>query len=94
MNDFAKERNAAFIDFVRTGNMNKVRKYCRTYGVQMPKDKNVFAAGIYKAVQECIDIPEEIKSLAMQRCLEIGFNPFMKPADMGVEDTEGEAPWS
>ena len=77
MNDYVKERDAAFIDFVLNGNMDKVRKYCRKYGVSIPHDKNIFAAGIYKAVQKCIDIPEEIKLLATQKCLEIGFNPFM-----------------
>lgn len=82
MMNFAKERNAAFIDFVQTGNTTKVQKYCKKYGVPIPKDKKVFAAGIYKAVQECIGIPEEIKSLAMQRCLKIGFNPLMRPISM------------
>lgn len=87
MRNFAKERDAAFIEFVKTGETDKVRKYCRKYGVPMPKEPKVFAAGIYKAVQECTNIPEDVKALAMQRCLEIGFNPFMN-----LEDMKGEQP--
>lgn len=83
---FVKERDAAFVDFVRTGSETKVRKYCRKYGVTMPKDKKVMAAGVYKAVQECTNIPEEIKALAMQKCLEIGFNPFIELVDDWMED--------
>ena len=45
MSSFVHDRDSAFIDFVETGNTDKVRKY----GVPMPKDKKVFAAGIYKA---------------------------------------------
>ena len=75
---FVKERNAAFIDFVQTGNELKVWKYCKKYGVPIPKDKGVFAAGIYKAVQECTGIPIEVKELAMLKCIEIGFHPFMR----------------
>jgi hypothetical protein len=83
---FVKERDAAFVDFVRTGSETKVRKYCRKYGVTMPKDKKVMAAGIYKAVQECTQIPEEIKVLAMQKCLEIGFMPFIDMERMNKDD--------
>lgn len=83
---FVKDRDESFIDFVKTGNTKKVRKYCRKYGVVMPKDRKVFAAGIYKAVQECTGIPEEIKSLAMIKCLELGFAPFIRPFDMEEGD--------
>lgn len=79
---FVKERDSAFIDFVKTGNTEKVIAYCKKYGVRMPKDKQVFAAGIYKAVQYTNSIPEDVKTLAMQKCLAIGFTPFIR---MGKE---------
>lgn len=79
---FVKERDEAFIDFVRTDSTKKITKYCKKHGVKIPKDRNVFAAGIYKAVQECMDIPDDVKVLAMQKCMKIGFNPFMAPYDM------------
>ena len=72
-----RERNSAFIDFVETGSTAKVRKYCRKYGVQMPKDEKVFAAGVYKAVQQCTNIPQEIKDKAFIKCLELGFSPMI-----------------
>jgi hypothetical protein len=84
---FVKDRDEAFIDFVKTGDTKKVREYCKKYGVVMPRDRKVFAAGIYKAVQECVYIPEDVKTLAMQKCVAIGFNPFIKPYDY---DMEGE----
>ena len=79
---FAEERDAAFIDFVKTGDSKKVKAYCRKYGVPVPRDYKVFAAGIYKAVQACNSIPEDVKTLAMQKCIALGFNPLMRPYDM------------
>ena len=77
MKEFAKERDNAFINFVETGSMEMVDAYCRKYGIRMPEDERVKKAGIYKAVQECINIPEEVKDKAMVKCLELGFNPFL-----------------
>lgn len=85
---FAEERDAAFIDFVKTGNSEKVMAYCRKYGVPVPRDYKVFAAGIYKAVQECVSIPEDIKTLAMWRCISMGFNPLMRPYDMPEKNND------
>ena len=77
MNDFVKERNDAFVEFVKTGDRKKVLKYCNKYGVAIPKNSKVFAAGIYKAVQQVTDIPAEIKDMAFQKCVELGFSPLM-----------------
>ena len=82
MSSFVEERNAAFIDFVKTGDTKKIFKYCKKYDIAIPGSRKVFAAGIYKAVQQCTSIPEDVKALAMQKCLEIGFNPFIRPYDM------------
>lgn len=77
MNDFIKERDRAFTDFVRTGNTKKVRAYCRKYGVEVPKDKKVFAAGIYKAVCATTSIPQDIRDMAFVKCIELGFSPMI-----------------
>ena len=82
MNDFVKERDAAFIHFVETDDLRKVRAYCKKYGVQMPKSKKVAAAGVYKAVIATTSIPEDVKTMAMQKCLLLGFNPLIRPLDM------------
>lgn len=84
---FAMERDRAFVEFVKTGETDKVIKYCKKYGVPIPKDEKIMAAGIYKAVQHCTNIPEDIKVLAMQKCMDIGFNPMMRFPE---EDGEAE----
>ncbi len=63
MNDFVRERDAAFIHFVKTDDLSKVRVYCKKWGVQMPKSKRVLMAGVYKAVVAITSIPEDILSL-------------------------------
>lgn len=77
MDTFVKDRDTAFTDFVMTGSTKKVRAYCKKYGMPIPKNNKVFAAGIYKAVQQCTNIPEEVKEKAFMKCLELGFSPLM-----------------
>ena len=78
---FVKERDAAFIEFVQTGKTDKVRRYCHKYGLAVPKDRKVLAAGIYKATVASKSIPEDIRLLAMQKCLDLGLSPFIGPAE-------------
>lgn len=78
MTEMAKERNEAFIDFVETGNLEKVEIYCKKYEIAMPEDVRIMAAGIYKATQECISIPEGVKKLAREKCMDLGFSPTIK----------------
>ena len=77
---FAKERDKAFIDAVTKDDWNGVKKYAKKYGVRLPK------AGVYKAVQLCSDIPEDVKVLAAQKCMDLGFNPMINPVE--GDDTE------
>lgn len=74
---YAKERDAAFIEFVKNDNIVPWLKFCKKYGVPRPASWKVERAGIYKAVQYCTNIPEDVKALAMQKCMEMGFNPFI-----------------
>ena len=90
MNDFVREQDAAFIHFVETDDLSKVRAYCKKWGVQMPKSRKVAAAGVYKAVVATASIPDDIKTMAMQKCLRIGFNPMIKPYDYDLEGEQGE----
>lgn len=73
----AKERDEAFIDLVQTGSMRKVRKYAKKYGVPTPKNEQVAKAGVYKAIQHCTNIPQEVKDKAFCECLKLGFSPYM-----------------
>lgn len=86
MNDFVRERDAAFIHFVKTDDLSEVRAYCKKYGVQIPRKRNVLAAGVYKAVVATTSIPDDVKTVAMQKCLKLGFNPIIKPYDYDIED--------
>ena len=90
MNDFVKERDAAFIHFVKTDDLSKVRAYCKKWGVQMPKSKKVAAAGVYKAVVATTSIPEDVKTMAMQKCLRLGYSPLIEPYLAAGWKTDGE----
>jgi hypothetical protein len=79
MIDFVKERDQAFIKAVMDDDWSLVDKYCKKYEVAMPKDTITFKAGVYKAVQYCTNVPSEVKDEAMVKCLEMGFNPFVRP---------------
>ena len=76
--EFVKDRDEAFIDAVLNDNWEGIKKHCKKYGITIPKEKTIMKAGIYKAVQECINISDEIKGKAAAKCLELGFNPFVK----------------
>ena len=78
---FAEERDKAFIKAVVDDDWEAVRKYAKKYGAPIPKKRNVMKAGIYKAVQYCTNIPEDVKVLAMQKCLQLGFSPLIKPQE-------------
>ncbi len=78
MKEMVKERNEAIIDFVETGSLEKAKAYCKKYKVAIPKNERIMAAGIYKAAQECTDIPERVKKLAREKCMNLGFRPTIK----------------
>ena len=76
---FVKDRNAALTAFVLNDDWGPVKQYCATYGIAMPDNPDVMAAGIYKAVQEVTTIPNDIKVKAAIKCMQLGFEPFMAP---------------
>ena len=86
MKQFVKDRNEAFTAFVMNDDWEAILEYCRTYGVRMPDNDKTFAAGVYKAVQEVTNIPEEVKNVAAMKCLKLGLSPFMRPFEP-KEDT-------
>lgn len=77
MSEFSKERDDAFVDFVMNDNTDKLKAYCEKYNVPMPEDEKIMACGIYKAVQYCTDISDEVKTTAAWKCLERGMSPFI-----------------
>ena len=77
---YVKDRNAAFTAFVLNDDWGPVKEYCTNYCIAMPDNPDVTAAGIYKAVQECTDIPDDVKVKAAMKCMKLGFVPFISPA--------------
>lgn len=79
MKPFVKDRNRAFTAFVMNDDWDAIKDYCINYGIQMPDNPDVMAAGIYKAVQEVTDIPDDVKVKAAIKCMKLGFTPFITP---------------
>ena len=77
--DFVKSRDDALVTFVKSGRLEKVYKHCEKYGVELPKDEIIMKAGLLKAVQECTNIQEDIKSEAAMKAMKMGFCPYMFP---------------
>lgn len=75
MSAFVKERDKAFTDFVLNDDICGILAYCVKWGIPMPDSMEVFKAGIYKAVSGCIDIPDDVKAIAKEKCIALGFNP-------------------
>ena len=78
MKKFVKMRDEAFTEFVMEDKTEKLEAYCKKYQMRIPLEKKTARAGIYKAVQECTNIPDEVKEVAKRKCIELGFYPYME----------------
>ncbi len=76
MKNFVRDRDLAFVTAVLFDDWNGVRAHCRRWGVPIPKNPTVLKAGVYKAVQECRGISNDVKQLAAQKCRDLGMSPF------------------
>ena len=76
--EFIRERDEAFYDFVMTGNREKANRHFKKCGVPIPENDRIYAGGIYMAVQHCTAIPETVKRIAAEKCVALGFNPFVR----------------
>ena len=85
MSAFTEERDKAFTDAVVNDNWDGVRAFSEKYRMSASSD-TVMKAGVYKAVQYCTNIPEDVKILAIEKCVEMGFNPFIGPIGEGSEN--------
>lgn len=76
---YAKSRDEAFTRFVLDDDWDAVLKHFKKFGMDIPtKEKETVAkAGVYKAVQECTNIPVEVKAEAARKCVMLGFRPTM-----------------
>ena len=78
LREYAKKRDKAFIKAVENDNFEPAKKLFKEYCVKVPENEEIMKAGIYKAVQECTNIPAHIKKTAKKKCEEIGFYPYMR----------------
>ena len=76
---FREDRDKAFTAFVMNEDWNAIKDYFTSYCMAMPDNPDVMAASVYKAVQEVISIPDEVKVKAAIKCMKLGFTPFMSP---------------
>ena len=83
---YPTERDKALVEFVKNDNLKPWVKVCKKYGITRPSSWKVERAAIYKMVQYCTNIPEDVKVLAMQKCLKMGFNPLIKPIEAESEE--------
>lgn len=70
---FLKDRKKAFTEAIMNDNWKPFKEYCVKYGIDMVEDETVVKGAVYKAVQECTDIPDSVKEVAMVKCFELGF---------------------
>lgn len=59
MDEFIKDRNEA----VASGDIEKVRAYCKKYDIEIPEDENIFKASMHKAICNMYLIPDSKISL-------------------------------
>ena len=74
---FVIDRDDAFTAAVMEDDWDAVRRYCKKYKVKIPNNEKVMKAGIYKAAQEIIGLPQEVKDVARKKCIALGFKPTM-----------------
>ena len=54
MDEFIKDRDEAFA----SGDIEKVRAYCKKYDIKIPEDENIFKAGMHKAICNMYLMPD------------------------------------
>lgn len=59
MDEFIKDRDEAFA----SGDEEKVKAYCKKYKIDIPKDEEIFKAGMHKAICNMYSAPNSVISL-------------------------------
>lgn len=69
---FVQERDEAFRRFVMQDDFDAIKRYCARWCVPFAKDERIMKGAVYKAVQECTDLSDEVKALAREKCHALG----------------------
>lgn len=59
LEEFIKDRDEAFA----SGDVEKVREYCKKYEIEIPEDETIFKAGMHKAICNMYLAPDSKISL-------------------------------
>lgn len=70
---FVKERDEAILSLDK----KKIKKYCKKYGVQMPKNSEVFWAAVHKARIGISSATDEQRKESSIWLVNHGFKPFI-----------------
>lgn len=76
--EYAAKRDEALIDFIKTDNDKKIRELMGSVGTPIPADIKVFHGGLYKSARYCINIPEDVKRKAWNKCKKLGLKPYIE----------------
>lgn len=72
--DFVKERNEALFSLDK----DKIKAYCKKYGVPIPENETAFWGGIYKSIYNIKDAPKELKHKAYEWLITHGMSTVIK----------------
>ena len=72
---YVKKRDEAVRRAVLYDDWDGVRALCAKYMIPMPTDEVLFRAGIYKSASGITNLSEEVRKLAAEKCIELGFSP-------------------
>ena len=86
---FVQDRDRAFTAFVLHDDWGKVLWFMRKYHINPHPNELVMKAGILKGVQECVNIPDDVKGKAAAKCIALGFTPFFKDRREGESHADG-----
>ena len=72
---FVRDRDRTITAAVMRDDWDAVKRFCKRWGTKVPEDERILKAGIYKAALACTKIPADVKKLAAEKCVELGFKP-------------------
>lgn len=85
LTDYSIDRDNAFSAFVADGDFAHIDALCDKWGIYRLPHTDTGAAAVYKAVQECTNIPADVKAEAFAQCAMLGFTPFIVERKAGDE---------
>ena len=71
---FVEERNEALVSLDR----QKIEKYARKYGIDMPENDEVFWLAVHKSIANITTLPEDVKQRSVMWLLEHGSTPVIR----------------